>query len=222
MKFRPGMRLWFGVLGATGIALVATSTVSPATLRHAGSRSASGMACGSGSMQVLSLTGPSRPHRRKAVGKIVAVISTADPNAAEQSDPDGIAVGEGSVWVADRGLDSVLRVNPARNRVATRISVPGSPSRLAVGDGAVWVTQTSLGSLARIEIASKTVIATIPVGGDATGEPALGAGSVWALDGTHRQVVRIDPATNSEVARIDVGGSGPVGGVLFAYGSVWT
>ena len=33
--------------------------------------------------------------------------------------------------------------------------------------------------------------------------------------------MRIDLATNTEVARIDIGGSGPVGGVLFAYGSVW-
>ena len=112
-------------------------------------------------------------------------------------------------------------MNPARNRVTARIPVPGSPARLAVGDGSVWVTQESADSVARIDIASGAVVATIPLGGLATGEPALGAGSVWALDGTHRQIVRIDPTTNLEVARIDIGGSGPVGGVLFAYGSVW-
>jgi streptogramin lyase len=221
MNVRSGMRPSMTILGAIGVALVAAATVSPAPTANSGSLSSRAV-CGSGGMQSLSTTtGSSSRPRRKAVGRIVAVISTSDPEAEEDSDPHGVAFGEGSVWVADRGLQSVLRINPARNRIAVRISVPGTPSRLAVGAGSVWVTQASLGSLARIDIASQQVVATIPLGGGATGQPALGAGSVWALDGTNRQVVRIDPATNTVVARIDIGGTGPIGGLLFAYNSVW-
>src|SRR5262245_16450457 len=220
MNVRSGTRLSITILGAVGVALVAAATVSPAPKANSSPLS-SRPACGSHGMQSLSATGSNTGPRRKAVGKVVAVISTSDPNSSEDSDPHGIAFGEGSVWVADRDVESVLRINPARNRVAARIPVPGTPSRLAVGDGSIWVTQTSLGSLARIDIASGQVVATVPLEGGATGQPALGAGSVWALDGTNRQVVRIDPATNAVVARIDIGGSGQVGGVLFAYGSVW-
>lgn len=224
MHSGQGLRLLVAALGTMGVALLATSTGLTAGQGQVRSMTTAG--CGSDGIGALSLTSASssatRDQRRKRpVGRIVAAISTNDPNAPGTSDPYGVAFGEGSVWVADRGVDSVLQVNPARNRVATRISVPGSPARLAVGDGAVWVTQESADSVARIDIASRAVVATIPLGGLATGEPALGAGSVWALDGTHRQVVRIDPATNSEVARIDIGGTGPVAGVLFAYGSVW-
>jgi len=224
MHSGQGLRLLVAALGTAGVALLATST--GLTAGQGQMRSVTSAGCGSAGMRALSLTSSSSTatkdqRRKRPVGRIVATISTYDPNAEENSDPYGVAFGEGSVWVADRGVDAVLRVNPARNRVATRIAVPGSPARLAVGDGSVWVTQESADSVARIDIASGAVVATIPLGGIATGEPALGAGSVWALDGTHRQVVRIDPATNSEVARIDIGGSGPVGGVLFAYGSVW-
>jgi streptogramin lyase len=218
MYVRPGMQLRAAVLGVVGIALVGAATVSPANGAKRSAQSAS-TGCGAEALRPLSTTASNR--RRKPVGKVVAVISTDDPNVEQTSDPDGVAFGEGSVWVADRGLEQVLRVNPRRNRVAARISVPGTPSRLAVGAGAVWVTQARLDSLARVDTASNTVVATIPLGGRAAGEPALGAGSVWALDGTHRQIVRIDPATNTETARIDLGGSGAVGGVLFAYGSIW-
>lgn len=217
MNVRPGIQLRAMALGVVGIALLGATTVSPASGAKGATQSAS-TGCGPEALQPLSIA---TSRRSKPVGRVVASISTDDPNVEQTSDPDGVAFDEGSVWVADRGLDEVLRVNPARNRVAARIAVPGNPSRLAVGDGAVWVTQAGLDSLARIEVASMTVVATVPVGGRAAGEPALGAGSVWALDGTHRQVVRIDPATNTEIARIDVGGSGAVGGVLFAYGSIW-
>jgi hypothetical protein len=217
MNVRPGMRLRAAMLGVVGIALVGAATVSPASGAKHSAQAATG--CGPEALRPLSTAATGR--RLKPVGRVVATISTDDPNVEQTSDPDGVAFGEGSVWVADRGLEQVLRVNPARNRVAARITVPGTPSRLAVGDGAVWVTQAGLDSLARIDIASQMVVATVPIGGRAAGEPALGAGSVWALDGTHRQVVRIDPATNAEIARIDIGGTGAVGGLLFAYDSVW-
>ena len=59
--------------------------------------------------------------------------------------PTGIAVGLGSVWVANSRDGTVSRIDPVRNRVAQTIRVGGSPQAIAVGNGRVWVSvQTAL------------------------------------------------------------------------------
>ena len=59
------------------------------------------------------------------------------------SHPAGIAVGAGSVWVANTD-GTVSRIDPAAGqglgRVVRTIAVGGTPSSLAVGAGLVWVT----------------------------------------------------------------------------------
>ncbi len=54
--------------------------------------------------------------------------------------PAGVAVGEGSVWIADAGTRSVVRVDPKKNRVVARIRVGARPRGIAVGDGSVWIS----------------------------------------------------------------------------------
>jgi streptogramin lyase len=54
--------------------------------------------------------------------------------------PSAIAVGEGSVWIADPRTRSVVRVDPKKNRVAARIKVGARPRGIAVGGGFVWVS----------------------------------------------------------------------------------
>jgi YVTN family beta-propeller protein len=53
--------------------------------------------------------------------------------------PSAIAVGEGSVWIADPRTRSVVRFDPRKNRVV-RIRVGARPRGIAVGDGFVWVS----------------------------------------------------------------------------------
>ena len=53
--------------------------------------------------------------------------------------PSAIAVGEGSVWIADPRTRSVVRFDPKKNRVV-RIKVGARPRGIAVGDGFVWVS----------------------------------------------------------------------------------
>ena len=53
--------------------------------------------------------------------------------------PAGVAVGAGSVWVANSGDGTVTRINPTTDKPAT-ITVGGSPQALTVADGRVWVT----------------------------------------------------------------------------------
>jgi YVTN family beta-propeller protein len=54
--------------------------------------------------------------------------------------PRGVAVGAGSVWVANSTDGTVSRVDPNTNRVISTIEVGGTPDGAAVGEGMVWVT----------------------------------------------------------------------------------
>ena len=54
--------------------------------------------------------------------------------------PAGVAVGEGSVWIADPGTRSVVRVDPKKNGVVERIRVGARPRGIAVGDNHVWIS----------------------------------------------------------------------------------
>ena len=54
--------------------------------------------------------------------------------------PAAVAVGEGSVWVADPATRSVIRVNPDMHQVTNRIPVGGRPRGITVGAGLVWVS----------------------------------------------------------------------------------
>jgi YVTN family beta-propeller protein len=53
--------------------------------------------------------------------------------------PQGVAVGEGAVWVANARDGTVSRVDPETLDVET-IEVGGRPEDVAVGEGGVWVT----------------------------------------------------------------------------------
>ena len=60
-------------------------------------------------------------------------------NAAVGRTSAGLAVADGSVWVADPGTRSVVRVDAETNRVVARIKVGARPGGIAAGDGLVWV-----------------------------------------------------------------------------------
>ena len=53
--------------------------------------------------------------------------------------PIGLAIGFGSLWVADLDAKVIDRVNPSTKRMVARLPVGGFPVRLAIGFGSVWV-----------------------------------------------------------------------------------
>jgi virginiamycin B lyase len=53
--------------------------------------------------------------------------------------PLGLALGFGSLWVADLDAKAIDRINPRTARVVARLPVGGHPVRLAIGFGSVWV-----------------------------------------------------------------------------------
>ena len=54
--------------------------------------------------------------------------------------PAGVAVGAGSVWVANSGDGTVTRINPRTDKVLATITVGGSPQAITVANGRAWVT----------------------------------------------------------------------------------
>ncbi|PWU25360.1 MAG: hypothetical protein C5B48_01685 [Candidatus Rokuibacteriota bacterium] len=96
-----------------------------------------------------------------AGGHCAARVMRIDPKTNRQSGtvgralvaPLGLAVGFGSLWVADLDAKAIDRINPRTARVVARLPVGGNPVRLAVGFGSVWVRDDA-GRVLRIKPAA--------------------------------------------------------------------
>jgi YVTN family beta-propeller protein len=90
----------------------------------------------------------------------------------------GLAVGFGSVWVVERGDDTVRRIDPVTGRTQRVIAVGHVPADAAIGQGSVWVTSQCAGTLSRIDPATNRVVGTIKLGYHPFGL-AVGGGFAW-------------------------------------------
>jgi YVTN family beta-propeller protein len=138
--------------------------------------------------------------------------------------PNSVAVGEGSVWVANSGDGTVSRIDPVTNTITATIAVGHGPQAIAVGEGSVWVANKLSNTVSRIDPATNEAIA-IPVDGPPLAI-AVGGGSVWAIGlpnivSGETLVSRIDPATNRVVKTPSVDGFNLVEGAV-GEGSFWT
>jgi len=156
---------------------------------------------------------PRRPQVSSAAGAVVGKpVRVGDA-------PTGVAVGAGSVWVADTGDEDVTRIDAATGRVRGRpIRVGEDPGPVAVGAGAVWVVNQGDGTVDRIDPRSGRVAgAPIRVGRDPT-DAAVASGDVWVSTELDR-VVRIDPRLNRVVGRPIRVGAG--GALALGSGRLW-
>jgi YVTN family beta-propeller protein len=121
---------------------------------------------------------------RSQNGVIAIDASTNRPVPAEIGvgrEPWAIAVGFGSIWVANRGDGTVSRIEgggpgePARVRT---IRVAERPVDIATGEGAVWVANAGGKSVSRIDPATSRVTRTIDLHNPPAGI-AVGNGRVW-------------------------------------------
>jgi YVTN family beta-propeller protein len=115
---------------ADGLARIDPSTNTPNLAVRAPWPSA--MAVGEGGVWI-SLEGDD------SVWKIDAATNRLASKIQVGDSPRGIAVGAGSVWVANRE-GTVSRIDPAAGIVVATIDVGGRPDDIAVGEGGVWVT----------------------------------------------------------------------------------
>ena len=93
--------------------------------------------------------------------------------------PSAIAVGSGGVWLVDQRDNSVVRLDPATNRLGHKFRVGHEPTAVTVGAGFVWVANALDGTVSRIDPRNATVTNT-KIGGKPIAL-AVGLGAVWVL-----------------------------------------
>jgi DNA-binding SARP family transcriptional activator/DNA-binding beta-propeller fold protein YncE len=124
--------------------------------------------------------------------------------------PVALAIGHGSVWVANTDDGTVSRIDPDRREVIRTIGLGAPAVDLAVATDAVWVANGSDGTVSRIDPSTDAVVETIDLRGSSelvwnpTHAVDVDDDSVWIAAGP-RHVFRIDPTTNEPFATIDVG-----------------
>ncbi len=154
----------------------------------------------------------------------VPVMATIQVGA----EPTQVVVGAGSVWVGVWATGELVRIDPASNRILTRIPVgrrQESPIAIAADDDAVWVVDFGDARVVRIDPATNRVVARIRVRGGAGGI-GVGAGAVWVTSGEgggqrYGWVQRLDPLRNRVVATIGVRGGAQLWDVAVSSPSVW-
>jgi YVTN family beta-propeller protein len=154
---------------------------------------------------------------------VVRVRPGAKPRVIASSyagrSPSGISVGEGSIWVSNRGDNSISQFDPGTfaEGAVRKVSVGRGPSAIAAGGGYVWVANAGDGTVGRYNLNSFDYM-TIPGIGKQPVGIVYGAGAVWVANSGDGTVSRIDPAT-SKVTSIHVGSSPQ--GIAVGDGLVW-
>src|SRR2546428_2425921 len=120
------------------------------------------------------------------------------------TNPNGIAYGNGNVYVANGGGNFVSVVNDLTNLVIATIPVGMYPYGVAYGNGNVYVTNYGDNTVSVISSSTNSELSTVPVGASPYGV-AFGIGNVYVVNLASGSVSVISSATNSVVATIPVG-----------------
>jgi streptogramin lyase len=132
---------------------------------------------------------------------------------------DGMAIGEGAVWVIGDASDPRLwRIDPRRNRIVSTIPLGFPPAKVAAGAGGVWVTDQLEDRLVEVDPSDNRIVRSIAVGRGAEGV-AVGAGSVWVTAAIDHTVTRVDPSTGRVTDTIPVAARPTA--VAVGEGAVW-
>ncbi len=118
-------------------------------------------------------------------GRVIGAVDTGGPLGFTQT----IALGHGSVWLADPLAGMVLRVDPADLRVVARIPT-GAVTALAFGSGGVWAVGKP--GILRIDPATSRVTAMLPAT-QVEGVLMVATGAGWLWAGSAESIARLDP-----------------------------
>jgi DNA-binding beta-propeller fold protein YncE len=132
-----------------------------------------------------------------AVGEVVG-----DPIPVGKN-PVDVEFGEGSVWTANSGEDTVSRIDPEKG-TSRQIKVGGIPSSVVIGEGGLWAYNYR-DSVTRLDVATGKLSNSVDVGGEPA-SMAISEGTLWITITNRDQVVRLDAKTGeTKGAPIPVG-----------------
>jgi hypothetical protein len=118
-------------------------------------------------------------------GRTIGAVETGGPLGFTQT----VALGPGSVWLADPLAKVVLRVDPASLRVVAHVAT-GPVTALTVGDNAVWAVGPQ--GILRLDPSSNRVIAMLPAT-ELSGVLMVTTGAGWLWAGGAGALAKIDP-----------------------------
>ena len=155
------------------------------------------------------------------IDSATGAVTTIDIGGTIPDPEASIGAAEGAVWIIVNGTPRTLvRVDPATNKVTGTFEILGAPTAVRAGLGGVWVSDPTNDVVSRVDPGSGIVVASIPVGG----RPqflAVGEGAVWTMNQSAGTVSRIDPASNAVVAEIPLGERVQGGDIAVGGGFVW-
>jgi virginiamycin B lyase len=140
-------------------------------------------------------------------------------------DPDWLGIGFGSVWVSVPKNNEILRIDPLRNTVRSRIHVDDEPCYgIGAGPTRLWVLNCKSQTLTRIDPKKGRVDLRVPVSIAPEGEGGIAVryGGVWFVgnqDGHSATLVQVDPVHGRILRTMPVGKDSAV--VRAGFGSIW-
>jgi DNA-binding beta-propeller fold protein YncE len=132
--------------------------------------------------------------------------------------PDGIAVGQGAVWIVSQNNNTVTRID-TRRRTAVATVINGTPSAIADG-GVVWVANWSDGTVIRLDPSNGNIVGRPIHVGNGPSAIALDPNTVWVANEQDNTVSRIDPIAGTAIGKAIRVGHGPAA-LAVAHGTVW-
>jgi DNA-binding SARP family transcriptional activator len=146
--------------------------------------------------------------------------------------PRAITSGDGFVWAARTGDDTVVRIDPVSRLVLDHFSAT-TPLDVAFGDDAIWIANGNSfdspnppggGTIERYDLATRRLAAIARVGPATAGNAeqtvvAAGREGVWVGNGDSSRVVRLDARTGKIASAVPE--TIQVAGLAVGAGAVW-
>jgi len=155
-------------------------------------------------------------------GRVEQWSTTGKLASVEVPRPCGaMAMGFGSLWVANCKGGEVYRIDPKTAQVVAIIPAGIGPSgelNVVAGAGSIWAPSQVYGKVSRIDPATNTATALIDVAPD-TSYMSFGFDALWTVSGKGQTLQRIDPKTNAVTDTLTLGAM--PGFLVAGEGAVW-
>ena len=172
--------------------------------------------------------GPARPSTKPTLALKADALQRIDPKTNKLvatfrlgSDPTGVAVGEGAVWVTHLDDNKISKIDPRTDAVVASGSAPG-PKAVTVGGGSIWVANSD-GTVTQLDPAGVNVHGvSMPSSAQPVELAAYGSGAVWVASPSTGVVARINPRSSSVTATLAASAQkGALKGIAAGEGAVW-
>jgi DNA-binding SARP family transcriptional activator/streptogramin lyase len=153
-------------------------------------------------------------------GSLVEVNPATDIETSEirgAGDAAALAVGAGSVWIAEATEDDLRRVSLASHSLTTSIPIGGTATGIAVGEGSIWAITPAESRVWRVDPRTGAVTAGIEVAPHSSLITAVD-GEIWVGSSTG-MLQRLDPTRNVVTKAIHL--PGPIGGLAGGDRRLW-